>query len=437
MEHVESLRALSEKYEARSAAKLLAVARRFHVPATLKDAKAAVAPDVGRQLFAPKPRSLGQSAAEAPGKRLQADLIDLSNNAKAARGEHRYGLLVSDVFTRKAWAEPLRYKDAATVNPAFRKILKEVPGHGTDAVVTTDQGNEFRGLESQHVLPNGAIHRTKDVHDRNAIAVVDRTMQTLKKDLAAGVARNGKPWASQLRTVAENYNERPNAAVHGAPATADEEGPQRFFIEQDNAGKFMHNRALTMRRTEALRSAGAFRAPVYGESRSFRPGYENAPQVLGKITHGAGYVQNTNGRQTLLKDALPVPKGSGKPLGQLTAPRKQPAPRAAKKAAVAPPEPQRVFEGGSSGSGANPLSAAPVAASHFTEAQKRRGDAVSAHIMSYVHKTTPEGRAQAAKKKADAEAEKERKRQAKLAVSVEKELAKQKKQFARDVKRLK
>ena len=133
MDHIESLRALSEQYEARSAQKLLAVARRFHVPASLKDAQAAVAPDVGRQLFAPKPRSQGQSAAEAPGKRLQADLIDLSNNAKAARGEHRYGLLVSNVFTRKAWAEPLRYKDAATVNPAFKKILKEVPGQGKDA----------------------------------------------------------------------------------------------------------------------------------------------------------------------------------------------------------------------------------------------------------------------------------------------------------------
>jgi hypothetical protein len=239
--------------------------------------------------------------------------------------------------------------------------------------------------------------------------------------------------------VAENYNERPHDAVHGAPATADQGGPQQFFIAQDNAAKFMHNRALSMRRAEALKSAGSFRAPVYGESRSFRPGYENT-QVLGKITPGNAYVENSNGRQTLLKDALPVPKGSGKPLGQLTAPRKQPAPKVAKapkakEAVERSPEPQRVFEGGSSGSGgANPM--VPVGA-QFTEAQRRRQDAVSTRIMTYQPKKTPEQRAEEARKKAEAQAEKERKQQARVEKQAAAERARQEKQLDRFIKKLK
>ena len=55
--------------------------------------------DVGRQVQAPRPRALGKSAAEGPNDRLQADLIDFSQNT---RGKTRYGLVVMDVFTREA-----------------------------------------------------------------------------------------------------------------------------------------------------------------------------------------------------------------------------------------------------------------------------------------------------------------------------------------------
>ena len=56
----------------------------------------------------------------------------------------------------------------------------------------TDEGNEFRTLEAN--LPQGAVHRQKRPEDRNATAVVDRTIQTLKKDLAGKVARRGGKW---------------------------------------------------------------------------------------------------------------------------------------------------------------------------------------------------------------------------------------------------
>ena len=67
-------------------------------------------------------------------------------------------------------------------------ILDLVQGEG-QYVVTTDMENEFRGLEA--ALPGGAVHRQKDPSDRNATTVVDRTIQTLKKDLAGMVARRG------------------------------------------------------------------------------------------------------------------------------------------------------------------------------------------------------------------------------------------------------
>ena len=332
------LRELSRQFEARSPAKLLAVARRHHIPATPNDIKEALAPEIGKQLFAPKPRSQGQSAAEGPGERLQADLIDLSTNAKAKAGEHKYAAVVTDVFSRKTWTEALRYKDAGNVNTAIRNILAKVPGGGKNTIVTTDQGNEFKKLDS-HVLGMHAVHRDTEVSDKNATSVVDRAMQTLKRDLAARMARTGNSWKNELPSVTEAYNERPSSAVHGAPNSATEGGPQQFMIEQDNASKFMHNRNLTIRRQDAIKEAGAFRAPIQGESRSFRPAYSDTVQTLGKISLGAGYVTNTTGKKTLLKEALPVPKGSGRAVAHLTAPRKnaQPAPDKSAKPSVPPP----------------------------------------------------------------------------------------------------
>ncbi|CAJ1385038.1 unnamed protein product [Effrenium voratum] len=115
---------------------------------------------------------------------------------------------------------------------------QEVTGDDENFVVTTDLGNEFATLGRE--LPEEAVHRTKRPEDRNATAVVDRGIQTLKKD------------------------------VEKQPAT-------EFRLLQDNADKFQHNKDLTDRRIKAV-----------------------------------------EGRETLLKLALPAPQGSGNAAGRLT-----------------------------------------------------------------------------------------------------------------------
>ena len=82
-------------------------------------------------------------------------------------------------------------------------------------MVTTDLGNEFATLDRE--LPTEAVHQTKRPEDRNAIAVVDRGIQTLKKDLATRVARKGGQWSDHFQQTASAYNARPHETVHGAP----------------------------------------------------------------------------------------------------------------------------------------------------------------------------------------------------------------------------
>ena len=190
------LEQLARDFNVRDPRKLFQIARReFPDRRDLTSARAAAAlrGDVARQILAPKPRSLGKSAAEGPNDRLQADLVDFSQNT---RGRNKYGLAVQDVFTREIATKALPDKRAETVTRAAAEIIPDLVQEEGNYVVTTDMGNEFRGLEA--ALPGGAVHRQKDPSDRNATAVVDRAIQTLKKDLAALVFEGplGNPRAS-------------------------------------------------------------------------------------------------------------------------------------------------------------------------------------------------------------------------------------------------
>ena len=210
-----------------------------------------------------------------------------------------------DVFTREAAVEPLQNKNAETVGRATKRAAKELTGDDGNFVVTTDLGNEFATLDRE--LPENAVHRTKRPEDRNAIAVVDRGIQTLKKDLATRVARKG------------GQNARPHETAHGAPEDVEKQPATEFRVLQDNADKFQHNKDLTERRVKAVQDAGAFRAPT-NAARSFNPQYGDV-QRLGAVDSMT--VRSTEGRETLLKLALPAPQGSGNAAGRLT--RRRPA----------------------------------------------------------------------------------------------------------------
>ena len=102
--NMEALRDLADDFNVRDPQKLYRLARQRDLDVTQAMAFEALKADVGRQVQAPRPRALGKSAAEGPNDRLQADLIDFSQNT---RGKTKYGLVVMDVFTREAAVKPL------------------------------------------------------------------------------------------------------------------------------------------------------------------------------------------------------------------------------------------------------------------------------------------------------------------------------------------
>ena len=137
------LRRLASDFNVRDARKLHQIAKREFPdqPAvTVNRARDALRGDVARQVLAPKPRSLGKSAAKGPNDRLQADLIDFSQNTRSAK---KYGLVVTDVFTRELVTRALPNKNADTVARAAAEAILDLVQDEGNYVVTTDEGNEF------------------------------------------------------------------------------------------------------------------------------------------------------------------------------------------------------------------------------------------------------------------------------------------------------
>ncbi len=313
---VEALKELADELNIRNPRTLVAAARRReYQDVTEALAREALRKDVARQVLAPKPKSIGKSAAEGPNTRLQADLIDLSKNARAESGA-KYALLLTDVFTREVAAADLKTKRPEEVNNALAGALGSLVDDKQDIVLTVDAGKEW--AQAEEVIEDGVL-KQKDPRDRQGMAVVDRAMQTIKKDLAARAAqgKNVKDWPKNLQGVVNAYNERPHSAVFGPPREVERgDGVQEFLVLKDNAKKFMVNRALSERRMADVRETRAVRAPT-NAARSFEPSYGPVQRVR-KVE--SDLVTLTNGRQVLLKQVQAVPADSGRLQGRLTDP---------------------------------------------------------------------------------------------------------------------
>src|SRR6056297_2341793 len=314
---VEALKELADELNIRNPRTLVAAPRRREYRDVTEElAREALRKDVARQVLAPKPKSIGKSAAEGPNTRLQADLVDLSRNAKSESGA-KYALLLTDVFSREVAAAPLKTKAPSEVNPALAGALGSLIDDRSDFTLTVDGGKEW--AQAEEAIGDEAVLKQKDPRDRNALSVIDRAMQQLKKDLAARAAqgRNVKDWSKNLQGVVSAYNERPHSSVFGPPREVERgDGVQEFLVLKDNAKKFMGNRALSERRMADVRETRAVRAPT-NAARSFEPSYGPVQRVR-KVE--SDLVTLTNGRQALRKQVQAVPADSGRLQGRLTDP---------------------------------------------------------------------------------------------------------------------
>ena len=144
----------------------------------------------------------------------QADLADMSLLAKENNGNH-FILTVIDIFSRYAWARPLKNKTAKGVAAAFNSIFREgrVPER-----IQTDKGKEFLNVDVRATFARWNIE-SMIIESATKAALVERFNRTLKNKLYRYFTMTNKQnWTHVLQKTVHAYNHSVHRSIGCKPA---------------------------------------------------------------------------------------------------------------------------------------------------------------------------------------------------------------------------
>ena len=154
----------------------------------------------------------------------QADLADVSLIANQNKG-YRFLLTVIDIFSRYAWARPLKTKTGKEVAAAFKDIFEEgrIPKR-----VQSDQGKEFENRDIARLFGEHDIELFS-VKSAYKAAIVERFNRTLKSKMWRYFTMNMKEkWTDVLQDLVQSYNNSVHRTI----------GQRPIDVTRENAGEF-------------------------------------------------------------------------------------------------------------------------------------------------------------------------------------------------------
>jgi hypothetical protein len=248
----------------------------------------------------------GKFAAADINDRWMADLADLTAQPS---GDFQYILVVLNVFSKQLWARALTTKTPEATTAAFREILQ---GKEPPTRLDTDSGGEFTGPFQKLLEEEDIFHVVKDPQDVNALAPLDRAVQSLKQAMFRRVVGDEDPdWAGKLQRTVDGYNETVHGALQGrAPEEVPDDQELQFSLRRQNAEATVHTSNVIKARDEKLLGLGGFRVkdPKRTFARSFQPRYGDE---VHQVVHAQdGIVLDTKGHVYKSKLTQAVPSSS-------------------------------------------------------------------------------------------------------------------------------
>ena len=146
----------------------------------------------------------------------QADLVDVAHLSEQNDG-HRYLLTVIDVFSKYAWAIPLKRKDAKSVSDAFDKIFA---GGRKPLKLQTDKGKEFINAPLQKKLKDEGVQFYVSQNEDIKASVVERFNRTLKTKMWKYFThRDTLRYVDVLTDMIASYNDTHHRTIGRAPSS--------------------------------------------------------------------------------------------------------------------------------------------------------------------------------------------------------------------------
>lgn len=145
---------------------------------------------------------------------LQADLVEMIPYAKY-NNNMKYILTVINVFSKKAYARPLKTKTGAEVSSALESIIKSL-GHPIKHI-QTDRGKEFYNGNVRTMLKRYHIHLYSTFSAMKA-AICERFNRTLKNHMWKQFTLRGRhKWIDLLQQLINDYNNTKHRTIRMSP----------------------------------------------------------------------------------------------------------------------------------------------------------------------------------------------------------------------------
>jgi hypothetical protein len=156
------------------------------------------------------------------------DLIEYTQaDFKHANKGYSYVLVIIDIFSKMAYARPVKKKDKFSVSLALDSILQQLDHYPNTLI--TDEGLEFYNSYVQEVLDKYAIHHYS-IKTKMKASVVERFIRTLKSKLEKYFVENKtKNWSSILQQFIQNYNKTPHRSIGMAPSKVNDTNTSKVF----------------------------------------------------------------------------------------------------------------------------------------------------------------------------------------------------------------
>jgi hypothetical protein len=153
---------------------------------------------------------------KTPSSLYEIDLIDMGDDQDE---KARYILTLIDVFSRFAYAQLLKKKDAKSVLQAFKVILKDID---KITVLQSDNGSEFIDANFKKFLAQKKIKHILTIPGKpQSNGVIERFNGTLKSMLHKDItATLNNEWSDNLQTYIDNYNNSYHETIKMTPVEA-------------------------------------------------------------------------------------------------------------------------------------------------------------------------------------------------------------------------
>ncbi|GFX95812.1 putative uncharacterized transposon-derived protein F54H12.3 [Trichonephila clavipes] len=159
-------------------------------------------------------------------EQFQADLLDLQSLSQYNNG-YKYLLTCIDVFSKYAWAIPLRDKKSKSILKGFEKIFRE----RKPLSLQTDKGTEFKNKAVQTYFKKMNVHFFTTNNETKA-SIVERFHRTLMSKMTKYFAEyNTQKYINVIEKLISSYNHTWHRSIKMEP----------FNVNIDNQGQVWQN----------------------------------------------------------------------------------------------------------------------------------------------------------------------------------------------------